>query len=194
MAHPDIYFQDMKNHDYYEILGVERTAEASAIKAAFRKLLSEHPDKVRGSSVKEGLEGEALSAAVEAATKKFQGIKEAYETLSDPAKRATYDRYGHAGLNAAKTAARSSHGGGAGFDAKHFEESFAEFEAGLAKMERASYWIAGASVVAAVGYGLYKYHQHHARTEADAGLKPGAKSWTKRMEEQPVPIYQQQTL
>jgi molecular chaperone DnaJ len=69
--------------DYYEILGVNRGAPDSDIKRAFRKLARElHPD---------------VSEAPDA-DKRFREAAEAYEVLSDPERRATYDRYGRAGL------------------------------------------------------------------------------------------------
>lgn len=70
--------------DYYQILGVERTATADEIKRAFRRLAKEHhPDAQRGDKKE--------------AERKFRKIAEAYEVLSDPDKRAQYDRFGHAG-------------------------------------------------------------------------------------------------
>jgi molecular chaperone DnaJ len=69
--------------DYYEVLGVERDARDTDIKRAFRALARElHPD---------------VSDAP-GADERFREVAEAYEVLSDPDKRATYDRYGHAGL------------------------------------------------------------------------------------------------
>jgi molecular chaperone DnaJ len=71
--------------DYYDILGVARDADAAALKSAFRKLaMQHHPDRNPG------------DAGAEA---KFKEINEAYAVLSDPDKRATYDRFGKAGLN-----------------------------------------------------------------------------------------------
>lgn len=75
----------MAKRDYYEILGVSRTAEHTEIKKAYRKLaLQYHPDKNPGDK---------------AAEEKFKEAAEAYEVLSDPDKRARYDRYGHAGVS-----------------------------------------------------------------------------------------------
>lgn len=73
--------------DYYEILGVTRGCDDAALKSAFRKLAMEHhPDRNGG---------------CEEATGRFKEINEAYSILSDPQKRAAYDRFGHAGLNGA---------------------------------------------------------------------------------------------
>ncbi len=71
--------------DFYEVLGVARDADDATLKSAFRKLAMEHhPDKNGGCPD---------------ATARFKEINEAYSVLSDPQKRAAYDRYGHAGLN-----------------------------------------------------------------------------------------------
>ena len=70
--------------DYYEILGLEREADAKAVKSAYRKLAMQyHPDQNQGDP---------------AAEEKFKEISEAYEVLSDNDKRQIYDRYGHDGL------------------------------------------------------------------------------------------------
>jgi molecular chaperone DnaJ len=72
--------------DYYGLLGVPRNASAEDIKKAFRKLaLKYHPDKNPDNK--------------QEAEKKFKEIAEAYEVLSDPDKRASYDRFGHEGLS-----------------------------------------------------------------------------------------------
>lgn len=85
----------MAKADYYELLGVSRTASDSDLKSAFRKLaMKHHPDKNPG------------DAAAEA---KFKELNEAYQTLSDPQKRAAYDRFGHAAFE------NGGMGGGPGF-------------------------------------------------------------------------------
>lgn len=77
--------------DYYEILSVERTADAEEIKRAYRRMaMKYHPDRNPGDA-----EAEA----------RFKECSEAYEVLSDPKKRELYDRYGHEGLRGAGAAA-----------------------------------------------------------------------------------------
>jgi molecular chaperone DnaJ len=72
--------------DYYEVLQVERTANDTELKASYRKLAMQyHPDRNPNNPDAE---------------EKFKACSEAYQVLSDPDKRAAYDRYGHAGVGA----------------------------------------------------------------------------------------------
>ncbi|WP_119157831.1 molecular chaperone DnaJ [Caldimonas tepidiphila] len=86
----------MAKRDYYEVLGLAKNASEDDIKKAYRKLaMKHHPDRNQGDK---------------SAEEKFKEAKEAYEMLSDPEKRAAYDRFGHAGVDPNMGAGR---GGGA---------------------------------------------------------------------------------
>ena len=75
----------MKSEDFYDILGVPKNATEEQIKKAYRKLaLKWHPDKNPDNKAK--------------AQEEFKKIGEAYSVLSDPNKRAAYDRYGKEGI------------------------------------------------------------------------------------------------
>ena len=88
--------------DYYDILGVDRSADAETIKKAYRKLaLRYHPDRNNGDADSE---------------EKFKEATEAYEVLRDADKRAAYDRYGHAGVKAGS-------GANSGFAGFGFEDA-----------------------------------------------------------------------
>lgn len=85
----------MSKRDYYEILGVGKTASADEIKKAFRRLaVQHHPDKEGGDEVK------------------FKEINEAYDVLKDTDKRQRYDQFGHAGVGGAS----GGYGGGNPFE------------------------------------------------------------------------------
>lgn len=88
----------MSKRDYYEILEVEKTVDAETLKKAYRKKAIEyHPDKNPGNAEAE---------------EKFKEAAEAYEVLSNPDKRARYDRFGHAGVGNGNGAGGGYYGGG----------------------------------------------------------------------------------
>jgi molecular chaperone DnaJ len=92
----------MAQRDYYEILGVQRGASPEELKAAFRGLARQyHPDVNKSPDAEE----------------RFKEINEAYAVLSDPEKRAAFDRYGHAGVNKM---------GGVDFSTMDFSDIFEE--------------------------------------------------------------------
>lgn len=97
----------MSKRDYYEVLGVERTASEEDIKKAYRKMAVKfHPDKNPGDkSAEEG----------------FKEVGQAYEVLSDPQKRAAYDQHGHAAFD---PRARGGRGGGFHDPFDIFREAF----------------------------------------------------------------------
>ncbi len=85
--------------DYYEVLGVARTASEQEIKSSYRKLAMQyHPDRNPGNHEAED---------------KFKECSEAYSVLIDAEKRERYDQFGHAGVNG---------GGGVGFDPSNFQD------------------------------------------------------------------------
>ena len=94
----------MSKRDYYEILGISKTASENEIKSAYRKLaMKHHPDRNPGDH---------------AAEEKFKEAAEAYAILADPDKRSAYDRFGHAAVTGAA--------GAGGFDPSVFQE-FGDF-------------------------------------------------------------------
>jgi molecular chaperone DnaJ len=101
--------------DYYETLGVARSADEKELKSAFRKLAMQfHPDKNPGDADAEH---------------RFKEIGEAYETLKDPQKRAAYDRFGHAAFENGGMNGGGGFGGAGGF-ADIFEDIFGEMMGG----------------------------------------------------------------
>ena len=91
----------MTTRDYYETLGLPRTADEAAIKSAYRKMaLKYHPDRNPDDTTAE---------------ERFKEAAEAYAILADPEKRSRYDRFGHAGVG-------GSAGGAGGFDPTIFAD------------------------------------------------------------------------
>lgn len=106
----------MSKRDYYEVLGINKSASADEIKKAFRKLaVKYHPDKDGGDETK------------------FKEINEAYEVLKDQQKRQRYDQFGHAGVGGASGGSYAGgnpfegfQGFGGGQNGQHFEFNFGE--------------------------------------------------------------------
>jgi molecular chaperone DnaJ len=95
----------MSKRDYYEVLGLSKTADATEIKKAYRRLaMKHHPDRNKDDDKAEG---------------QFKEAKEAYEVLKDPEKRAAYDRFGHDGV-------RGAGGQAGGFGAEGFGDIFGD--------------------------------------------------------------------
>lgn len=105
----------MPPRDYYEILGVPRSVSPEDLKKAFRNLARQHhPDVNKSPDAEE----------------KFKEVNEAYQVLSDPDKRAAYDRFGHAGVN-------MGGGPGAGFSGfGNFEDLFSDLFSAFAGANR----------------------------------------------------------
>ncbi len=107
----------MAKEDFYKLLGVDRNASDAEIKKSYRsKAMKFHPDRNKDNPV----EAEA----------KFKKIKEAYEVLSDPKKRAAYDQFGHAGVDPSMGGGRGA-GGFGGFGAgESFSDIFGDIFGG----------------------------------------------------------------
>jgi len=96
----------MSKRDYYETLGISKSADAKEIKKAYRKLaIKYHPDKNPGNKTAEG---------------KFKEAAEAYDVLSSAEKKQKYDQFGHAGMGRAA-------GGGFGAGGMNMDDIFSQF-------------------------------------------------------------------
>ena len=102
----------MAKSDYYEILGVAKSADEREIKKAYKRLAMKfHPDRNPGDK-----EAEA----------KFKEVKEAYEILTDAQKRAAYDQYGHAAFEQGGMGGGGYGGGGFGGGGADFSDIFGD--------------------------------------------------------------------
>ncbi|WP_373503168.1 DnaJ domain-containing protein, partial [Aestuariivirga sp.] len=110
----------MAKRDFYEVLGVGKSADEKDLKAAYRKLAKQfHPDANPGDKTAEA---------------KFKEVSEAYDVLKDPQKKAAYDRFGHQAFEGGMGGGR---GQGAGFGPEFnssmsdiFEDLFGDFMGG----------------------------------------------------------------
>ena len=104
--------------DYYEILGVSKSADESEIKKAYRTLAKKyHPD---------------MNPNDKSAEKNFKEVNEAYEVLSNPEKKSRYDSYGHAGIDPSINMGSDSDFGGFGFGGFDVSDLFSTFFGGSA--------------------------------------------------------------
>src|SRR5436190_19908583 len=106
----------MAKQDFYDILGVAKSADADTLKRAYRKLAMQyHPDRNPGDK---------------SAEHKFKDISEAYDILKDDQKRAAYDRFGHAAFDGGSRGPGDVAGGFSGGFAGVCEEMFGAVGAG----------------------------------------------------------------
>ncbi len=105
----------MAKRDYYEVLGVSKSATSDEIKSAYRKLAKKyHPDVNKASDAEE----------------KFKEVQEAYDILFDEQKRATYDQFGHAAFDQTGGGGNPFGGGFGGFGDMDFGDIFSSFFGG----------------------------------------------------------------
>ncbi|MEJ6558475.1 MAG: molecular chaperone DnaJ [Candidatus Thioglobus sp.] len=105
----------MSKKDFYDVLGVDKSADTKQIKKAYKRLaMKHHPDRNTDNK--------------EAAEEKFKEIQKAYAILSDEQKRQAYDQYGHAGVDG--SAGGGFGGGGGGFGGGGFGDIFGDIFGG----------------------------------------------------------------
>ncbi|MEZ2863156.1 molecular chaperone DnaJ [Proteus terrae] len=115
----------MAKRDFYEVLGLSKTADEKEIKRAYKRLaMKYHPDRNQGDKESES---------------KFKEIKEAYEILSDAQKRAAYDQYGHAAFEQGGFGGQDGGGFGGGADfGDIFGDVFGDIFGGGRRQQRAA--------------------------------------------------------
>lgn len=115
----------MAKRDFYEVLGLSKSADEKEIKRAYKRLaMKYHPDRNQGDKESES---------------KFKEIKEAYEILSDAQKRAAYDQYGHAAFEQGGFGGQGGGGFGGGADfGDIFGDVFGDIFGGGRRQQRAS--------------------------------------------------------
>ena len=167
----------MSNQDYYETLGVARSATDDEIKKAYRKLaMKYHPDR---------------NPDDKAAEEKFKEVQKAYDTLSDKEKRAMYDQYGHAafeqGAGAGGFGGFGGFGGGFGGQGFDFGDIFSQMFGSGASQRQQSYQGADLQVgvditLEEAAKGIKKRITIPTYEECDvchgSGAKPGTKAST----------------
>jgi molecular chaperone DnaJ len=149
----------MAKRDFYEILGVGKTADEKQLKTAYRNLAKKlHPDANPGDK---------------AAEAKFKEISEAYDVLKDPQKKAAYDRFGH---QAFEGGTGRSPGGGAGFGPEFtssmsdiFEDLFGDFMGGQGQRGRGQGGGRGRGQTSAARGADLRYNMEISLTEAFTG-------------------------
>ena len=182
--------------DYYEVLGVDKEADETALKKAYRKLAKKyHPDANPDNADAE---------------KKFKEATEAYGVLSDSEKKAQYDQFGHAAFDGAGPGGAGGYGGGFGgfdFNSDMFSDIFSDLFGGGGGRRRATNApMRGASLRAAISvtfeeavFGCEKEIEISLKDECDKCHGSGAKAGTKpttcpRCQGQGQIVQQQQSL
>ncbi len=132
-------------HDYYQILGIPRTASEEEVKKAYRKMAHQyHPDKQGGNEAK------------------FKEVNEAYQVLSDPRKRSSYDNFGSAYNDGAFSAGGGSAYGGQDFD---FSDIFGGFRGGRSGGGFEDIFEAFSDMMGGGGYARPAYQEEPAKGE-----------------------------